>query len=162
LVTSAAPGATVPVPAGACVRDSTPLVALAARLAVVRDSMAAAIVKALPARTPATAPVASQVVGCFGALGRVALAVSVRAPLPAGPMERMAIVDDAGRATPIKPADLRWRAHDLLAAFDADGDGIDDLATRGVAQGAGATVVLRVDPAGKRAGRLAQGFRWGN
>lgn len=161
LETGDATSAPVAAPGATCSRESVPA-ALAARVAVLRDSIGAAITKALPAGTAPTAPVASQVAGCFGSLGRIALSVSVRAPLPVGSIERFAIVNDAGRATGVRPADLRWRAHDLLAAFDADGDGVDDLATRGVAPGAGATVLLRVDEAGKRAGRLAMGFKWGN
>jgi hypothetical protein len=45
-------------------------------------------------------------------------------------------------------------------AFDADGDGVDELAARGLATRMGAQSVLKLDPAAKRFSRFASGFAW--
>jgi hypothetical protein len=54
--------------------------------------------------------------------------------------------------------DGRFRAHELLTAFDADG--VDALGVRGTTQRAGGTAILRIDLAKRRADRLAAGFAW--
>ena len=150
------------------VRDScdrrTPLAAdLVARVAVVRDSLLQEL------RTGPQPPyerlqrkvavATSQVTGCFGA-GRVALAVSLRAGNLEWVRERIVIIDTAGKALALRVTDFRFRAHELLAAFDADGDGVDDLATRATTERAGATTVLTLDPKAKRLTRLTAGFAW--
>jgi hypothetical protein len=61
--------------------------------------------------------------------------------------------------SPLTVHDLRFRAHELLTALDADGDGMDDLATRAVAERAGAITVLRL-AGGRRLERMASGFAW--
>jgi hypothetical protein len=101
----------------------------------------------------------SQVVGCFGA-ARVALAVSLKAGNTEWVRERIVLVDTLGKATPLRVSDYRFRAHELLAAFDADGDGIDDIATRATTERAGATTVLLLDLKAKRLTRLVAGFAW--
>jgi hypothetical protein len=74
--------------------------------------------------------------------------------------ERLLLVTPDGALTVVRIDDLRFRAHDLLAAFDADGDGVDDLAAKGATTRAGGTAILRLDLAKKRAERLAAGFAW--
>ena len=101
----------------------------------------------------------SRVPGCFGA-GRVLLAVSLRANGAEWTRERVVLVDSAGRATPLAVDDLRFKVHDLLHAVDADGDGVDDVATIGRTFRAGGTTLLRYDLQRKRLVRLAAGFVW--
>jgi hypothetical protein len=55
--------------------------------------------------------------------------------------------------------DLRFKAHDILYALDGDGDGIDDVAARGLTEAAGGSVVMRMVPP-NRLQRLASGFAW--
>jgi hypothetical protein len=106
-----------------------------------------------------TKAASSQVRGCFGD-SRRALVVSLRAGDAEWVRERLVLVAPDGAVTQLHVNDLRFRAHDLLVAFDADGDGVDDLATRATTERAGGTTVLRVDLAKKRAERLAGGFAW--
>lgn len=171
-----------------CVRDSASA-PLAARAAEVRDSLDLVLRQtAMPpyeevARTITVQ--SSQVIGCFlpsppsslTAGARPSAAASSAAPLtPARGLvlavslrdagkeflrERVVVIDDAtGAVTPLRVADLRFKAHDLLDAYDADGDGVDDLVAKGVAEASGATVVLRFDPKAKKLLRLASGFAW--
>ncbi|HET7459281.1 MAG TPA: hypothetical protein VFJ74_16645 [Gemmatimonadaceae bacterium] len=89
------------------------------------------------------------------------LAVSLRDAEREFLRERVVLIDDAtGAVTPLRVADLRFKAHDLIAAYDADGDGVDDLAAKGVGEATGATVVLRFEPKTKKFLRLASGFAW--
>lgn len=144
-------------------RDTLPDL-LEERLVLVRDSLE------LDLRTHAMPPydrllpsvklASSRAAGCFGALGRVLVVVSLRAGANEWVRERIVAVDDSGRVAPLRVHDYRFKAHDALYAFDADGDGVDDLAARGIAERSGATVVLRLDPAAKRAERIAGGFAW--
>jgi hypothetical protein len=101
----------------------------------------------------------SSVRGCFG-VARRALVVSLRAGDAEWVRERLVLVAPDGAVTALKVNDLRFRAHDLLVAFDTDGDGVDDLAARSTTERAGATTVLRIDVAKKRAERVAGGFAW--
>jgi len=70
------------------------------------------------------------------------------------------VIDPVGKVTALKVSDFRFRAHELLLAFDADGDGTDDLATRALTEHQGATTILLVDLKGKKAIRLSAGFAW--
>ncbi|HVT41099.1 MAG TPA: hypothetical protein VHE78_18830 [Gemmatimonadaceae bacterium] len=101
----------------------------------------------------------SQVVGCFGA-ARVALSVSLKAGNTEWVRERIVLIDTLGKVTSLRVTDYRFRAHELLVAFDADGDGIDDIATRATAERAGATTVLSLDLKTRRLTRLVAGFAW--
>ncbi len=137
---------------------------LAARVAFVRDSLIDELRKGpqplyerLQKKILFTT---SQVNGCFGTAGRVALIASQKAGNTEWVREKLVIVDESGKLTSLRMNDLRFRAHELLQAFDADGDGIDDLATRATTERAGATTVLLLDLKGKRLVRFAQGFSW--
>lgn len=133
-----------------------------ARVALVRDSLDQDLRRTRPPyerlqrRLKGTH---SQVRGCFGAARR-ALVVSLRAGDAEWVQERLVLIAPGGAVTTLRIGNLRFRAHDLLAAFDADGDGVDDLAVKGLTERAGGTTVLRVDLQKKRADRLAGGFAW--
>jgi hypothetical protein len=136
--------------------------AYAARVAFVRDSLDAELRASPPPyerlqRRMKTS--SSQVRGCFGTARR-ALVVSVRAGDAEWVRERLVLIAPDGAVTPLRVDDLRFRAHELLTAFDADGDGVDDLAVKGATHRAGGTAILRLDLAKKRAERLAAGFVW--
>jgi hypothetical protein len=136
--------------------------AYASRVAFVRDSLDVELraspppYERLQRRMKTTS---SQVRGCFGAARR-ALIVSVRAGDAEWVRERLVLIAPDGTVTPLRVDDLRFRAHDLLTALDADGDGVDDLAVKGTTHRAGGTAILRVDLVRKLAERLAAGFVW--
>ena len=102
----------------------------------------------------------SRIVGCYGSIGHVLLIVSMRAGNTEYVVERYAIVDDTGFVTPFKGNDFRFPAHDGVYAFDADRDGVDDIATRALGEFMGGITILRVDTARKRLDRLTSGFAW--
>ena len=152
--------ATAPV-TGACVRDSIPP-ELAARVAVVRDSIVRWVtdsVKPPYAGSPKLAVRGDTVSGCFGPWRSVVL-VSARTPAFDWSEERAVLVAPDGKPASSRLRDLRLRTHESLVAFDADGDGIDELAARGLAARMGAQSVLRLDPATRRFSRFASGFAW--
>ena len=149
--------------ADSCVRGSPFDATIAARVTQVRDSLVQELRSGTqPAyeRLQRKMTIAtSQVAGCFGA-ARVALAVSLKAGNVEWVREKIVVIEPAGKVTAIKVNDFRFRAHDLLLAFDADGDGIDDLATRATTERAGATTVLVLDLKVKKLTRLTAGFAW--
>lgn len=102
----------------------------------------------------------SSAAGCFFGTGRVVLAATLAAGGAEWVRERVVLVDEVGGLTPLHVSDLRFRAHELLSAFDADGDGVDDVATRATTERAGATTLLRLDPVARRLVRTAAGFAW--
>jgi hypothetical protein len=143
----------------------TPLAApLVARMAFVRDSVETALRAGAPPPGDrlrrAMVVKASQVQGCFGGAKKVALLVSLRAGDNEWSRERIVLVDTLGKAFSLRVNDYRFRSHDLLAAFDADGDGVDDLVTRASTQRAGGTTILVLDFRARRANRLSSGFVW--
>ena len=144
--------------------DRTPVTGVyAERVSVVKDSLGAALREQGPPiydRLAKQVTVSStQVTGCFGA-ARVALAVSLRAGATEWVRERLVLVDTLGRVVPLAVEDLRFHAHDLLHAVDADGDGVDDLAAIGRTFRAGGTTLLRYDVMKRRLVRLTAGFVW--
>jgi hypothetical protein len=149
--------------ANSCDRTTPPTGALTARVTQIGDSLAQEL------RSGPQPPyerlrrrmsiASSQVVGCFGT-ARVALVVSLKAGNVEWVRERVVLVDPSGAVTPLRVSDYRFRAHDLLTAFDANGDGVDDIATRATTEHAGATTVLVLDLSAKRLTRLTAGFAW--
>lgn len=101
----------------------------------------------------------STIVGCFGGAKRIALAVDLRAGNNEWIRERVVLIDTLGAVTTLRVSDLRFKGHDLLLAFDADGDGLDDLATRGFAEASGGITILKLTDKA-RLQRLSNGFAW--
>ena len=96
--------------------------------------------------------------GCFGA-GRTIIVSSLRAGAHEFVRERIIMVADNGALTPLRIVGSRWRAHEAISAFDADGDGRDDLAVKGSSDRAGGTVIFRLAE-GNRLEKLSGGFNW--
>jgi len=151
-----------PAVADSCVRDSISA-PLNDRLSFLRDSLLTVLqndtVK-MPARWMKTLHAQkTQAIGCFGK-ARVLLFVAQWAGDYDYYHQVALLVDTAGKSTPIRVSDLRFKVHELLGALDADGDGIDDIAVRGRAPRIGGTVILRLDPVKKRLDYVAGGFAW--
>jgi hypothetical protein len=151
-----------PVGAEVCVRDSFPVM-LQSRVTVVRDSLVRWVTDSLKPAFPRllkeTAVRGDATTGCF-ATWRAVVIVTTRTPSLEWNEERALLVAANGTVTPARLRDLRLRAHESLMAFDADGDGVDELAARGLATRMGAQSVLKLDPATKRFSRFASGFAW--
>ena len=146
---------------GGCVRDSVPP-ELPARVALVRDSLVRWVTDSLkppfglPTKLTVRGDTAS---GCFGPW-RAIVVVTTRTSDFEWSDERALLVAPDGKAVTGRLRDLRLRTHESLVAFDADGDGIDELAARGLAPRMGAQSVLKLDPATRRFLRFASGFAW--
>ncbi|GEM_PF-522323 len=145
-----------------CRRDSVPP-PLLARAAVVRDSIDAWL-RTLPPPpydrlVTSERSVATQVLGCFGAGKRIALAVDLRAGADEWIRERAVLIDTLGKVSTLKVYDFRFKGHDFLSAIDPNGRHIDGIAARGVTQSAGGTVILSLEP-GNRLTRWVAGFAW--
>ena len=154
------PATTPPVPA--CVRDSL-VPEMQTRVTVVRDSLQRWVTDSL--RSPfvrfakMTTVRGDAALGCFGPW-RAVIVVTSRTPTFEWSEERALLVAPDGKVQTARLRDLRLRAHESLAAFDADGDGIDELSTRGLATRMGAQSILKLDPTSRRFARLASGFAW--
>ena len=98
--------------------------------------------------------------GCFGGADRVLVAAHLRNPTMEWAREVVALVDTLGAVRAVKVNDLRFKVHELLHALDADGDGVDDVATRASTERAGGTTILRYAVKERRFERLAVGFTW--
>jgi hypothetical protein len=159
---SAHPDSTATAVPQICVRDTLPTV-LAARAIAVRDSLVRFLTdSAKPPYERQLATVRTQswwVPGCFG-IGRALVVANKRTPEMDFAVERVALVDSTGKVVPVKIVDLRFHAHDPLYVFDADGDGIDDLAARGHGDRSGGLTIMRLDLAARRFVRLVSGFAW--
>jgi hypothetical protein len=153
---------TPPAPPPVCVRDTLPT-DITTRAIAVRDSLVRFLTDS--ARPPyerqlATAKIQSWwVPGCFG-VGRALIVANKHTPEMDFAVERVALLDSTGKTVPLKMVDLRFHAHDPLYVFDADGDGIDDLAARGHGDRSGGLTIMRLDLATKRLVRLVSGFAW--
>ncbi len=148
---------------GACARDTTALPsAPPPRVAAIRDS----VLRVLEAQGSPTYPRllptiqsrATWLRGCFGA-GEIVMTVTRWAGSHEWVQEEVLLIAPDGSPTRLVVNDLRFRAHDLLDAMDADGDGVDDVAARAQGELVGATVILRLVD-GARLERLAAGFAW--
>ena len=152
----------VAAPLPVCVRDTLPT-DLATRSVAVRDSIVRFLtdsVKAPYDRLAAEAKIHSwSIPGCFG-ISRVLVVASRRTGDMEFAVERAALVDSVGKVLPLRFFDLRFHAHDPLYVFDADGDGVDDLAARGYGDRSGGLTIVRLDLATRRLTRLASGFAW--
>lgn len=145
-----------------CTRDTLPT-ELTTRAIAVRDSLVQFLTdSATPPydRQLATARVQSWwVPGCFG-VGRALIIANKRTPDMDFAVERVAVLDSTGKTVPMRFVDFRFHAHDPLYVFDADGDGIDDLAARGHGDRSGGLTIMRLDIAARRFVRLVSGFAW--
>lgn len=145
-----------------CQRDSIGA-ALGARVTFVRDSLERWLADSARAQFPRLerrAKVKSWLAtGCFRA-GRVMLFAARHDPSAEFAVERAVVVDDSGRVVRLRVADLRFRVHEPLSVFDADGDGVDDIAARALGERSGGITILRFNSATKRLERLTSGFSW--
>lgn len=145
-----------------CVRDSlVPLMQV--RATAVRDSLLRWVTDSL--RSPfirfakATTVRGEAALGCFGNW-RAIVVVNSRTPGFEWNEERTLLVAADGKVQTARLRDLRLRAHESLLAFDADGDGVDELSARGLATRMGAQSIMKLDPATRRFARFASGFAW--
>ena len=146
----------------ACTRDTLPT-EMTTRAIAVRDSLVRFLTdSATPPyeRQLNTARIQSWwVPGCFG-IGRALIIANKRTPELDFAVERVALLDSTGKTVPMKFMDFRFHVHDPLYVFDADGDGIDDLAARGYGDRSGGLTIMRLDLAARRFARLVSGFAW--
>src|SRR5438105_6782181 len=151
-----------PAPPPVCVRDTLPT-DITTRAIAVRDSLVRVLTdseKPPYERQLATARIQSWwVPGCFG-VGRALIIANKRTPEMDFAVERVALLDSTGKTVPLRFVDLRFHAHDPLYVFDADGDGVDDLAARGHGDRSGGLTIMRLDLAARRFVRLVSGFAW--
>ena len=156
-----ADSATPPV-VDSCARDSISA-ELAARLQVVKDSLLTVLqsdtVKMVPRLMKLLHAQKTQAIGCFGK-SRAMLFVAQWAGDYEYYHQIAVLVDTAGKITPIRVNDLRFKVHEALGALDEDGDGVDDIAVRGRAPRIGGTVILRLDPVKRRLDFVDGGFAW--
>ena len=151
-----------PVALMVCSRDTLPT-ELTTRAIAVRDSLVQFLTDS--ARPPYDRQVASAKVqswwvpGCFG-IGRALIIANKSTPDMDFAVERVAVLDSTGKTVPLKFVDFRFHAHDPLYVFDADGDGVDDLAARGHGDRSGGLTIMRLELAARRFVRLVSGFAW--
>jgi hypothetical protein len=159
---AATPTSPAPPAPPVCVRDSiAPQMQL--RVTAVRDSLLRWVTDSLHSPflrfAKATTVRGEAALGCFGAW-RAVVVVTSHTPGFEWNEERALLVAPDGKVQAARLRDLRLRAHESLLAFDADGDGIDELSTRGLATRMGAQSILKLDPATRRFARFASGFAW--
>ena len=145
-----------------CERDSM-RVELATRLSFVRDSLMTILqndtVKMAPRLMKSLRAQKTQAIGWFGK-ARAMLFVAQFAGDYEYYHQLAVLVDTAGKVTPLRVSDLRFKVHEALGALDADGDGVDDIAVRGRAPRIGGTVILRLDEKKRRLDYVDGGFAW--
>src|SRR4029450_5802315 len=93
--------------------------------------------------------------GCFPG-GRAIVVATLWAGEYGWVREQGGLVDSTGALAPLRLRDYRFRGHEALYALDGDGDGIDDLATRGYGPNMGGSSVLRL--AGGKTPKEARGL----
>lgn len=146
-----------------CQRDSVPQFLLA-KSDSIRDSLETVVradtIRMLERLRNKVRVQHGRVVGCFEG-GRMLLITSLRAGDYEFVSERAVLLDESGNVRRLAISDFRFRAHDAIYALDADGDGHDDLAARGMTEANGGTTILRLVE-GKRLERLTSGFAWEN
>lgn len=152
-----------PLPAApACIRDTLPTDQVLRGMDV-RDSITRFLVDSVRPPYERLASEAklysSWIPGCFG-VAKMLVVANRRTADMEFVVERAALIDSTGKVHPLRFVDLRFKAHDPLYVFDADGDGIDDLAARGYGDRSGGLTIMRLDLATRRFLRLASGFAW--
>ena len=144
-----------------CQRDSVPTILLA-RSDSVRDSLANVVrgdtLRMLDRLRAQVRLQQGRVVGCFDG-GRMIIISSLRAGDYEFVSERAVLLDEMGKVKRLTISDFRFKAHDAIYALDADGDGFDDVAARGMTEANGGTTILKLVE-GKRLERLTSGFAW--
>jgi hypothetical protein len=136
---------------------------VATRASAVGDSLVAALRSdtvgrvATGGRPPASR--VTRVAGCFGD-GQVMIFADIGATAHDPAREVAVLLGPKGDVTPLTVNDLRFKTHEALRAFDADGDGVDDVAALGRADRSGGTVVLHFDPDKRRLTYIMSGFAW--
>jgi len=137
--------------------------ALKLRVAELADSLTAVLeadtVKLTDRLKKSVKTAQSTAVGCFGHW-HVLLLVSQSAGDYEYVRQIGLVVDTLGIAMPLSIRDLRFKAHDVVRVFDADGDGVDDIAVRGHGHRIGGLVILRFLPDKKRLEYVITGFAW--
>ncbi|MFN8580518.1 MAG: hypothetical protein U0163_05995 [Gemmatimonadaceae bacterium] len=145
--------------ASSCDRAWSP--ALRARALAVRDSLEKALrggeLPPYPRLLKSLRVKRSMLPGCFPD-GNALVAVVLYGGDFEWVRERVVLLTNAGGVRVVQVKDLRLRGHELLDAFDADGNGTDDVGGRGYTPRGGAHVVLRL--ADNRLERYASGFAW--
>jgi hypothetical protein len=144
-----------------CSGDSVPF-GLVERVVTVRDSLEQQLrletVMPYERLVPTIAVKTTVAPGCF-ASGRAIILSSLRAGAYEVVREKIVMISAGGAVRPIRLVGSRWRAHEAIYAFDADGDGADDLAVRGSSDRAGGTVIFKLVD-GSRLEKLTGGFNW--
>jgi hypothetical protein len=146
-----------------CDQREKPSGRLAERAGIVGDSLVAAMradtagKAALGGKPPASK--VTNVAGCFGKY-RIIIFADLAATRRDPARELAVLLDSLGNVSPLAVNDLRFKTHEALRAFDADGDGVDDVAALGRAERSGGTVVLRLDPDKRRLSYIMSGFAW--
>ncbi len=161
LVALAVRGDTTAATVDGCRRDSLSP-GLAARVKSAADSAELVLrdTSALPERLRASMRVQrTRATGCFGP-SRALVIVTAHAGAYEWVRQAAFLVDPAGAVTPLRVRDPNFSAHEVLHALDADGDGVDDIATRARRERGGGTTILRLDLAENVLVRLTSGFVW--
>jgi hypothetical protein len=150
-----------PAAAPSCARDSVPP-GYVERVLFVRDSLEEQL--RLESVMPYDRLVPTIIVkntvapGCFDG-GRTIVVSSLRAGAYEVVREKIVMIGENGAVTPVRLVGSRWRAHEAIYAFDADGDGVDDLAVKGSSDRAGGMVIFKLTD-GSRLEKLVGGFNW--